>query len=424
MEALRVRTYNVRFGDALLVSVPDHDADTGVTTVRHLLIDVGNVQAGAGGADTVFQPVLDDVLAELDGAPLDLYVMTHEHLDHVQGLFYADERLYAGGLRERLKPRHAWLTASAAPDYYERHPEAEKQLALRKKLYDDLREYCRLRPEAARGAVPSFLLNNDYRKTDACVEYLRSLAEHTHYVHRGAPLEGTHPFKEARLEVWAPEEDTRDYYGRFFPVALGLERKPGGEVSLHVPAPPAGVDASAFYNLLTWRRRGLGDDLLAIDKAANNTSIVFSLEWRGWRLLFTGDAELRSWKMMKKHGVLKPVHFLKVSHHGSHNGTPEGDTFDAILPEQSPDGRPRCAVISSFGGTYNGIPHAQTNERLQSRCALSTTVQAEDAPFVDLTFEDVGRQRATPRIRRAVPARNLGSQQPRGHTRGGGKRRA
>jgi hypothetical protein len=424
MDTLRVRTYNVRFGDALLVSVPDFDADTGVTTLRHLLIDVGNVQAGAGGADSVFHPVMEDVLAELDGAPLDLYLMTHEHLDHVQGLFYADGRLYEGGLRERLKLQHAWLTASAAPDYHARHPESAKQLARSQALYDDLREYYRLRPEAALEAVPSFLLNNDYRKTGACVEYLRGLAEHTHYVHRGAPLEGTHPFKEARLEVWAPEEDTSEYYGRFFPVALGLERKPGGQVSLHVPTPPAGVDASAFYNLLTWRRRAVGDDLLAIDKAANNTSIVFSLEWRGWRLLFAGDAELRSWKTMKKHGVLEPVHFLKVSHHGSHNGTPEGDLFDAILPEQSPDGRQRCAVISACDDTYSGIPHAVTNQRLQSRCALSTTLQSGDAPYLDLTFEDVGRQRAPPRIRRAVPARNVGPEHPRGHKRGGGKRRA
>ena len=424
MDALRVRTYNVRFGDALLVSVPDHDADMGVTTTRHLLIDVGNVQAGKGGADTVFQPVLEDVLAELDGAPLDLYVMTHEHLDHVQGLFYADGRLYGGGLREKLKLRHAWLTASAAPDYYERHPEAEKQRAARRALYEDLREYFRLKPEAARKAIPSFLLNNDHRRTGACVEYLRGLAEQTHYVHRDAPLEGTHPFKEARLEVWAPEEDTSDYYGRFFPVALGLERKPGGEVSLHEPAPPAGVDASAFYNLLSWRRRAVGDDLLAIDKAANNTSIVFSLEWRGWRLLFAGDAELRSWKTMKKHGVLKPVHFLKVSHHGSHNGTPDGDIFEAILPVRPPDGRQRCAVISAYDGTYSGIPHGPTDERLRSRCSLSTTLGSRSAPYMDLTFEDVGRTRAPPRIRRAVPVRAHAARQARGHTRGGGKRRA
>ncbi|NMO17670.1 hypothetical protein HPC49_10345 [Pyxidicoccus fallax] len=408
MDALRVRTYNVRFGDALLVSVPDHDATTGLTTMRHLLIDVGNVQAGEGGADSGFLPVLENVLAELDGAPLDLYVMTHEHLDHVQGLPYADERRYGGGLREKLKPRHAWLTASAAPDYYERHPEAKKQLDASRALYDDLREYCQLKPEAARGVVPSFLLTNDYRKTDACVEYLRGLAERTHYVHRGAALAETHPFKEARLEVWAPEEDTSEYYGRFMPVALGLKRKAGGEVSLHVPAPPAGVDASAFYNLLAWRCRGVGDDLLAIDKAANNTSIVFSLEWRGWRLLFAGDAEVRSWKTMKKHGVLKPVHFLKVSHHGSHNGTPDGDIFDAILPVQPPDGRQRTAVISAYDGTYNGIPHAPTNERLRSRCALSTTLQPGNVPYLDLLFEDVERTRTPPRIRRAVPVRNPG----------------
>jgi hypothetical protein len=30
-----------------------------------------------------------------------------------------------------------------------------------------------------------------------------------------------HPFREARLSVWAPEEDTSDYYGRFLPLDAG-----------------------------------------------------------------------------------------------------------------------------------------------------------------------------------------------------------
>jgi hypothetical protein len=416
MDVLRVRTYNVRSGEALLVSVPDHDVDTGITTTRHLLIGVGSVQSSERGADTVLRPVLEDVLAELAGAPLDLCVMTHARLDLVQGLSSADSRLYGGRLRERLGLRHAWLTASAAPDYSARQPESARQLAARRALYDDLREYYRLRPEAARDAVPALLRANDYRRTEACAEYVRGLAERTHHVHREAPLEGTHPFKEARLEVWAPEEDTREYSERFFPVALGLERKPGGQVSLNVPSPPAGVDASAFYNLLTWRRRAVGDDLMAIDAAVNDSSIVFSLEWRGWRLLFAGDAEPRSWKTMRKHGVLEPVHFLRVSH----DGIPDGEPFDAILPERSPDGRQRCAVISTAGG----IPDERTSERLRSRCSLITTPRSAAALYLDLVFEDVGRVRTPPRIRRAVPARAHGPTHARGHTRGGGKRRA
>ncbi len=376
--------------------------------MRHILVDVGNVLAGEGGEDSLFQPVLEDVLSVLGGQPLDLYVMTHEHMDHVQGLLYANDRLYGGALKERLKVRHAWLTASAAPDYYERHPDASKQLQAHRALYDAIARYCELSPASATGAVPAFLLNNDYRQTARCVEFLRGLAGQTHYVHRDLPLAGTHPFKEARLEVWAPEENTAAYYGPFLPLALGLED--GGQTApvLHVPVPPSGVDASAFYGLIERRRQALGDSLLAIDKAANNTSVVFSLEWRGWRLLFPGDAELRSWKTMKKHGVLKPVHFLKVSHHGSHNGTPDGDIFEALFPARPPDARERRAVISSHGGTYGGIPHEPTNLRLRSRCELSTTLDAGDRPYLDLLFEDVGaRRRTAPGVRVARPQRSV-----------------
>lgn len=376
--------------------------------VRHILVDVGNVLAGEAGEDALFRPVLEDVLSVLGGQPLDLYVMTHEHLDHVQGLAYANEHLYGGALKERLKVRHAWLTASAAPDYAARHPEAEKQRQARRALYDAIARYCELSPSSATGAVPVLLRNNDYRRTDRCVEFLRGLAGRTHYPHRGLPLAGTHPFKEARLEVWAPEEDTTTYQRPLLPMALGLERGAEAQLVLHVPVPPAGVDASAFYGLIEKRRQALGDSLLAIDRAANDTSLVFSLEWRGWRLLFTGDAELRSWRTMKQHGVLKPVHFLKVSHHGSPSGTPDGDILDAILPARPMDDRERRAVVSTQRGTYSGIPHEPTHVRLRSRCAVSSTLDAGDRPYLDLLFEDVGaRRRAAPGLRVARPQRGV-----------------
>ena len=51
MDTLRVRAYNVRFGDAILVTVPDRDPATDKTTTRHILIDVGNVLSKEGGDD-------------------------------------------------------------------------------------------------------------------------------------------------------------------------------------------------------------------------------------------------------------------------------------------------------------------------------------------------------------------------------------
>jgi beta-lactamase superfamily II metal-dependent hydrolase len=85
-------------------------------------------------------------------------------------------------------------------------------------------------------------------------------------------------------------------------------------------------------------------------------------------------------------GVLKPVHLLKVSHHGSHNGTPTDDIFEAILPAAPPNNRPRHAVISTWEDTYSGIPHPPTNSRLAERATVRSTLDQPDKPFYEVTF--------------------------------------
>ena len=91
---------------------------------------------------------------------------------------------------------------------------------------------------------------------------------------------------------------------------------------------------------------------------------------------------------MNREGVLKPVHFLKVSHHGSHNGTPEDEIFDAIMPDPSPDGRARQAAISTWTETYNNIPHQPTNTRLSSRATLRSTLDDPSKLFYECSFPD------------------------------------
>lgn len=391
MDRLRVRAYNVRFGDAILVSVPDRDPATGDVTPRHILIDVGNVLAGEGGLDDVFQPVIDDVVEQLEGRPLDLYVMTHEHMDHVQGLLHAATKIYPDGeLAEKMPVDFAWLSASAEEGYYDRFPDARRKKLQLLAAYDEIERYLAASPESVAEPWRTLLLNNNPRKTADCVEFLRELAgeDGTTYVHRGIDLTDAHPFREATFEIWAPEEDTSDYYGSFSPMHLGLMPGPAGAGPVATrPLPPPGVDAGAFYELIEMRRSGIADNLLAIDKAANNSSVVFSLAWRGWTLLFPGDAEIRSWLTMEREGVLRPVHFLKVSHHGSHNGTPEAELFDAILPEVAPDDRPRRALISTWNDTYSGIPHDPTNERLADRCELVSILDEPQLAWIDVEFE-------------------------------------
>ena len=393
--SLQVRLYNVRFGDAILVSVPDRD-EAGEETVRHLLIDVGNALSTTGGDDAVFQPVFEDILAVLDGRPVDVYVMTHEHLDHVQGLKFAADRL---GLAPPI--RRVWLTGSAHPEYYENHPEAKKRRLEAVQTYLRIRRFLAAAPQRSNGLLDTMLLNNDVlalgdpglaggdrlaaagspSRTADCVEHLRTVGQEPPlYVHRELDLATAQPFREATLRVLAPEEDTSDYYGRFQPMALGdaVESEGAGVSAVQEPGPPAGVDAGAFYDLVDSRRRGFVDNLLRIDAANNNTSVVLLVEWKGWKLLFPGDAEVRSWKTMHKLGLLEPVHFLKVGHHGSHNGTPPDELLDMVLPATRPDDRARRAAVSTFPGSYDNVPHGDTLDRIRVR--VDELLDTEDVP--------------------------------------------
>ncbi len=402
MERLRIRAYNVQFGDAILVSFPDKD-EKGQPKTRHMLIDVGNVLSTTkGGADDLFRPVVEDVLEVLGGEPLDLYVMTHEHLDHVQGLPYAEEKCYTGSddqLCKELKTRFAWLTASAEEGYYERHDKARKKRLALMEAYGRIDRYMkayRKSGEPIPPAVEALWLNNNPSKTGDCVKYLRGLTENTSYVHRCFDPEGRHPFREAKIKVWAPEEDTSVYYGRSGPLAMGLEVTEPPKGSREWPTltplkPPPGVDAGAFYKLVEMRR-GHVENLLMIDKAANNTSVVFCLEWRGLRFLFTGDAEERSWRTMAGQGVLEPVHFLKVSHHGSQNGTPEKELLENVLPTNPTDGKRRCALVSTRKGVYNNVPDDDTLRLLGDRCESLCEVHrlSSDGGYVDIYFDEGG----------------------------------
>lgn len=379
MSSLEIRAYNVLFGDAFLIRIPDRDSATGREIVRHILIDVGNVLAGSGGREDIFDTVIRDILKQLRGRPVDLYVMSHEHLDHVKGLPLVSSAI-------RLDIEYAWLPVSAEPGYYKRNRRARRKSALIENAYQVVGGRLGLGSEAATPLAMAMFAANDRRSTAKCVEYLASMANRrTRYVHRLARLQRgrDHPFQEPKLKVLAPEKDTSVYYGRLRSPVL-LE---GDTVQASV-TPHPGVDPIAFERLLQSWRSGTSDMLLEIDRAANNTSVVFSLEWRGWTLLFPGDAELKSWRTMSALGLLRPVDVLKVGHHGSQNATPPDSILDEILPRERADQRERFAIVSTHPHTYEGsVPHEPTLQRLRARVSrLLTTTDVPPGEAVVLTL--------------------------------------
>jgi beta-lactamase superfamily II metal-dependent hydrolase len=124
-------------------------------------------------------------------------------------------------------------------------------------------------------------------------------------------------------------------------------------------------------------------DLLAIDKAANNTSLVLRISANGKTLLFPGDAESESWALMKQKQLLEPVDLLKLAHHGSVNGMPfEGanDVLDTVVKRGK-----TIALVSTCRGVYGDtreteIPHHRLMDRLRQVCKKVYVTQ-DDAPF-------------------------------------------
>ena len=377
MSDLRVRAYNVLQGDAFLITVPDRDAN-GVEHERHILIDVGNLNGNVS-----YQAIVNNILAVTGNQKVDLYVMTHEHMDHVEGLYYAQKNLQLS-----VEAEYAWLTASAAPDYYDNHPDARRAFELAKKSLAEIERFLDATDEALPQSRATLAMNRSLSTND-CVAHLRSIApaNRTFYVHRQTNLQGKHPFEEADLAILAPEEDTSEYYLGMQATALGVtEGFAGGDhPQLAGVYPPAGIDAGAFYKLVECRRDSYVDSLLAIDKAKNNTSIVFTLKWRGWVLLFPGDAQTKSWQMMHEAGVLEPVDFLKVGHHGSHNATPaQEDILSQILPQVGGAHLP-WGVIPVGPNSFDH-PHESTLERLEERCEFDRTDEWPEGDYLDYLF--------------------------------------
>lgn len=388
---MRLRAYNVFFGDAFLLSIPDRDAN-GHVEMRHILIDVGNAyntKVGKGGEDFVLLPVVRNIQDELGGRPIDLYIATHEHYDHVQGLRYAAAH---GNPRIRIPIARSWLTASAAPDYYTRFPNSIMKLA--RGMVAEVREL--EKALTAAGQEPPAHLHllldiNDPKQTDKCVLHILGQSASSDFIHRDFNLAHRHPFHEVAFDIWAPEEDTAVYYQDIQKLAASTAvpvatRQP----ELIRLAPPPGVDASAFNNLLNIRRQSVIDTMLFVDKAANNTSLVFTLTWRGWKLLFAADAEQRSWEMMEYKHKLSPVDFIKISHHGSQNGLPTEKMLASLFPTPTANTKKRIGLLSTHTGTYTGVPDPDTLQSYQNLGLDLVSVGDRCAPgeYIDIFFPE------------------------------------
>jgi len=390
---IEVRGYVVGFGDCVLLSLPD-GAET-----RHVLIDFGTAPNDPPSL-VRFPEIARDIEKQCNGK-IDLLIVTHEHLDHLEG-FYREREIF-----NHMDIERVWMGLPSHPDYYRDFPRAK----LQKKLRDGLTGFARKVRNNGTALDPAFhsLVENNLANRDR-LDYLRKLGKRPiAYLARGQAGEAS-VFKNIRIRVLAPEPDVSVYYSvnareRALTMALAaaasggekLARSNGADegfdwafpaVARASSAQRGGISASDLERL----RRAVHEDGVTaarfIDKAQNNTSLCLLIEAAGKRLLLPGDAELESWELIERKcaAKLKPVDFLKVAHHGSSNGTPL-ELLDRLLPARR---KARAQVLVSTKrkvyGTENPVPDDSLLEELRSRCRRLVTTDGAAGTSVHLSL--------------------------------------
>lgn len=160
-----------------------------------------------------------------------------------------------------------------------------------------------------------------------------------------------------------------------------------GSVTFRVLPVPAGMDA---------------DD-------QNNQSVGVVVEHGGFRALFTGDAEEAERGFWRRSGRLPAAAVLKVSHHGSPNGT-DARWLDAV--------RPSLAVISVGTGNTYGHPGPGVLKLLAARRVRTLRTDRDGEVVVtgrpDGSFTVRTLRASTPRASRAAASRAGDDARPRG----------
>lgn len=379
-----ITAYVVGFGDCILLSIPDTPRD------RHILIDFGRAPNDADSLNRF--PAIAKDIQQRTGGHLDLVIATHEHLDHIEG-FYRERDVFNQMTIDRV-----WMGLPSHPDYYTDYPKAR----LQKRLRDELPAM--LDSARARGVRlhPGFqsLVENNVANSDR-VDYLRKLGKHdAQYFARGVRV--SQPIPGIKFTVFGPEKDVSAYYSidsranAFAQSVAGVAAKDKPDEGFDWTFPEVkrangndlgGISPSDFARL---RRRIHEDGVRSarfIDKAGNNTSLCLLIEAAGKRLLLPGDAELESWEIMERKcgpALLQPVDFLKVSHHGSHNGTPL-HLLDTLLPIKRKE---KAQVIVSTKrnvyGDKNPVPDTSLLDNLRKRCKKLATTDGVTGTYVQV----------------------------------------
>lgn len=368
---LRIRAYNVLFGDCYLISWKEGN------DYHHAWVDFGNFH---NDKDDVFDIVYDDVLRRTDGH-IDLVIISHRHRDHLDGFYTRRSRFDA----DRWQIDRLW-SAHVTKNLDDRFRLAEQRL-LGLMSEEALRGLGPLGEEFRNNVgIDTPLSVGNETRMEEIVDGLDP-GEHVE-VHRQMDLDVADALPpglaEMQVEVLGPDRDSSVYLSGVSH-SLGLAgpgEDPVFELSGGMPKDSDPALESQWSGLADFARlrrsMRLSDAelLSAATTTRNNTSVVAKFTYHGKSILMPGDAELEAWEVMRDAGANLSADLMKVAHHGSINASPEWG-YQMVFPARRSSNK---VIISTDSTRYTGpneVPKAEVlggwRDRLMSAGRYRTT---------------------------------------------------
>ena len=423
--SLTIRSYQVGFGDAFLLSFAYPDGP------RHVLVDFGSTALPPDAPKDRMVQVARDVASVCNGERLTAVVATHRHKDHISGFATNKEGTASGDIIRSLEPRLVLQPWTEDPNL---DPKATGPGAI---PVDDSKRAMRVASlkgmHEVAGAMlkeveqSKFLtdevkaqlnfLGDDNISNRPAVENLMTMGPNN-YLNFGekSGLEDLLPGVET-IVLGPPNVDQSDtvlkqrsrdenefWHLRALTAQAAVERGSGGGSSLfddqYVEGKGDPYPEDARW--LVFRARKMQESQMlgivrALDKGMNNTSLILLFRIGGKSLLFPGDAQIENWAYALSRPeiceMLAKVDVYKVGHHGSLNATPKSlwNLFEKRAREEG-DPKLMASLMSTMLGKHGSIssktevPRTTLTKALRDETDLLST---HDVPASTLYVEKV-----------------------------------
>lgn len=369
---VRIRMYNVGFGDCFLIRIPTDDGE------RRMLIDCGFHSQGKGQFSDA--ELVTQIKEDLDGEPLHVVVATHRHQDHISG--FGETALW-----KDIPVDEVWLPFTANPRAADDEPALRAWQALMEAAHGlwDAQGNLTAGAAAALAArdpdeqeAAKFMLWNARSNAPGIENLLTGMKRKDGRAARRRFLPEVRDRYPSRFEtpvlpgvvvhVLGPPVDAAFRKNKKVPASWGFSgdsAAPGSNADgvfadeWRVPVDRL-PSRKPFVETTLKSMRLFNDDLLYAAKALegflNGESVVLVLEIGHARLLLPGDAEVGAWTTILGDddalALAASATFVKVGHHGSHNATPI-----VFVREHLAKAVPAVISTQAGPGKYrNGIP--------------------------------------------------------------------